>query len=49
LKAEEPTDTTSDRTEATVEDAPPAAAVEIPEAALDDTATGKQLPEMSQG
>jgi hypothetical protein len=49
LKAEEPTDITSDRSEATVEKAPPAAAVETLEAASDDTATGKQLPEMSQG
>jgi hypothetical protein len=49
LKAEAPTDTTSGRPEATVEDAPSAAAVETLEAATDDAATGKQLPEMSQG
>jgi hypothetical protein len=48
-KAEEPTDITSDRTEATAEKAPPAAAAETLEAASDDTANGKQLPEMSQG
>jgi hypothetical protein len=49
LKAEEPTNITSDRTEAAVEKAPPAAAAETLEAASDDAATGKQLPEMSQG
>jgi len=49
LKAEEPTDTTAGRSEATAEGAPAAADVGTLEAATDDTATGKQLTEMSQG
>ena len=49
LKGEEPTGTTSDRSEATIEEAPPVEAVEALEAATDAPAKNKRPRRSSKG